>query len=82
MDKIDIENRIIEIVKKEVFYEDIEIKPDVALERLGVDSLEVVCIHMEIEKEFNLVIEEELVQPDMSISDLVEIVYNKTTDRS
>jgi len=50
---------------------------DASLEEVGMDSLAIVELGLEIQKQFNVSIEEGEITPDTTISELTELVTTK-----
>lgn len=53
---------------------------DASLEDVGMDSLAIIELGLEIQKKFNVSIEEGEITPDTTISELTELVTTKGTE--
>lgn len=55
-----------------------EITPETTLESLGLDSLDVAEFHMELEEEFEILVEDEAWQQCKTVKDIAELIESRT----
>lgn len=73
---MDIENKIIELVKAEASVDKVNIE-DKFMDDIEMSSLEIFSLIAEIEEQFNIKVVEEEIEEIISVKDLVELVQKK-----
>lgn len=83
MNAIEIEQKVIEIIKEKLDCDRELMLPDAVItDDLGADSLDVIEIVMELESQFNITIPDEVVEvPKMTIQNAIDMVKDRAAGR-
>lgn len=75
--KIDIQNKIIDIIAEKLKIDKNSISPDATLQGLGADSLDIVEFIMRFEDQFGIEINDEDAEKLQTLADVVDYVYER-----
>ena len=78
-DKVDTRNRIISLVSTKVSTSEEIVRTADSFETLGLDSLDIIEIVMELEEQFGIEIDDEDAEKLSSIDEVAEYVHSRRT---
>lgn len=82
MDKVSISNRVIKVVAETEYLDISDVRPDSHfINDLNCDSLDVVEVIMNVEKEFEISIPDEVAENLLTVNAVTDYVYEQMKDK-